>query len=124
MDCIADQVLSPWTDVMVQDMEQAIDVNVWGRTYSFAQAPLPTSILTQGEEVMASPIRLAGAVDGKEISWKRKGISLFSTNKAQATLFGWQANDSIIVNTSIQIEYDGMMRVDMVIMPQAGASPL
>jgi hypothetical protein len=123
MDCIADQVLSPWTDVMVQDMEQAIDVNVWGRTYSFAQVPLPTSILAQGEKILASPIRLAGTVDGKEISWKRKGISLFSTNKAQATLFGWQANDSIIVNTTMQIEYDGMMRVDMVIMPQAGASP-
>lgn len=103
MDCIADQVLSPWTDVMVQDMEQAIDVNVWGRTYSFAQAPLPTSILTQGEKILASPIRLAGAVDGKEISWKRKGVSLFSSNKVQATLFGWQANDSISVKVSFYL---------------------
>jgi hypothetical protein len=123
MDYIADQVLSPWTDVMVQDMEQAVDVNIWGRAYNFAQAPLPTSILTQGEEVLASPIGLAGTIDGKAISWKRRGISLFSSNKAQATLFGWQSNDSLIVNTTIQIEYDGMMRVDMVIMPQAGASP-
>ncbi len=123
MDYVADQVLSPWTNVMVQDTEQAIDVNIWGRTYNFAQAPLSTGILTQGEEVLVSPIRLVGTVGGKEISWEHKGISLFSNNKAQATLFGWQADSSIIVNVTTQIEYDGMMRVDMVVMPQAGASP-
>lgn len=123
MDYIADQVLSPWTNVVVQVTEKAVGVNIWGRTYNFAKSPLPTGILTLGEEVLASPIKLIGIVDGNEISWERKGISLLSSSKTQATLFGWQSNDSVIVNTTIQIEYDGMMRVDMVIMPQAGASP-
>jgi len=123
MDYVADQVLSPWTDLIVLDTEQGIDVNVWGRTYSFAKSPLPTEILTAGEKILASPIRLIGTVDGNEVLWERKGISLFNKSKAQTTLFGWQANNSLIINTTIQVEYDGMMRIDMVIMPQEGASP-
>ena len=72
MDYVADQVLSPWTDLVVQATEQVVDVNIWGRIYNFAKAPLPTGILTQGEDVLASPIRLVGAVDGKEISYGSK----------------------------------------------------
>ncbi|MGB9596341.1 MAG: glycoside hydrolase domain-containing protein [Candidatus Poribacteria bacterium] len=122
MDYVADQVLSPWTDVMVQETEQFIDIEVWGRKYRFAESPLPTEIITQDEKVLASPIRLVGIVNGNKILWERKGISLFNNNKTQATLFGWQANNSLIINITTQIEYDGMMRIDMVIMPQEGSS--
>ncbi|MBM3236752.1 hypothetical protein FJZ31_10705 [Candidatus Poribacteria bacterium] len=130
-----EQVLHPFEEVIAQTTEQGVGVSVWGRTYQFANAPLPTSITTAcslpvdgegrggGEEILASPIRLVGVVDGKMIVWERGGAFLFRCNKAQATVSGWQANEALIVNTTSQIEFDGMMRVDLVVMPQRGASP-
>jgi hypothetical protein len=118
-----DQVLPPWTEVMAEMIDEVVNVSVWGRTYGFAGDPLPTSILTGGEEVLASPVRLVGTVDKNPISWERKGAFLFRKDNAQATISGWQANGSLIVNTTSQVEFDGLMRVDMAIMPQRGASP-
>jgi len=120
---MTEQVLPPWTEVIAQTTEQGVDVDIWGRTYSLANAPLPTSILTEGEEVLASPIRLVGALNGNPISWESMGVFLFRSDEAQATLSGWQANGSLIVNTSLQVEFDGLVRVDMVVMPQRGAAP-
>ncbi|MFQ6113960.1 MAG: glycoside hydrolase domain-containing protein [bacterium] len=116
-------VLPPWTEVIAQTTEQGVDVSVWGRTYSFAKAPLPTSVTTVDEEILASPIRLVGTLDSKPIAFQRKGALLFRQHKAQAIVSGWQANDTLIVNTTSQVEFDGMMRVDMVVMPQRGTSP-
>lgn len=117
------EVPSPWTDVIAEINEQGVEVEVWGRIYRFANEALPTQILTGGEEVLASPIRLVGVLDGKPISWERKGVLLFRRSGFQATLSGWQANSSLIVNTTVQIEFDGLMRADVVIMPASGASP-
>ncbi|MGQ9479593.1 MAG: glycoside hydrolase domain-containing protein [Thermoproteota archaeon] len=118
-----EQVLPPWTPVMAQTTEQGVDVNIWGRTYQLANAPLPTSIITAREEILASPIRLVGTVDGKPAAWQRKGILLFRQDEAQATLLGWQTSESLIINTILKVEFDGMMRVDMVVMPQRAALP-
>ncbi len=120
---IPDQVLSPWTEVVVQEADNCVDVNILGRKYSFANSPFPTSILTASNEVLASPIRLIGKTNDEPIQWESKGAFIFRHNDAHAIISGWQANKSLIINTSSQIEYDGMMRVDMVVMPQSGVSP-
>jgi len=120
---LIEDVLPPWTEVVAETTEQGINVSVWGRTYQFANAPLLTSITTADEEVLSSPIRLVGILDGKAITWERKGALLFRQDKTQATISGWQANETIIVNASSKVEFDGMMRVDMVVMPQRGKSP-
>ncbi|MGQ9610490.1 MAG: glycoside hydrolase domain-containing protein [bacterium] len=120
---VPNQVLSPWTEVVVQEADQSIDVNMYGRKYSFASSPFPTSIFAASSEILASPIRLVGKIDDKPIQWETKGSFIFRHNNACAVISGWEANKSIIINTSSQIEYDGMMRVDMVVMPQSGVSP-
>lgn len=121
-----EQVLPPWTPVEVGITEsgsttlspynQVVDVKVWGRTYSFQDALLPTSITIGNKEILASPIRLVGTMKGKPIQWKREGAFLFKHDKAQATVSGWQNSKDLIVNTTSKVEYDGMMRVDLVVM--------
>ena len=120
---VPDQVLSPWTEIIVQETSECIDVNLWGRKYSFANAPLLTSIFTAETEILASPIRLVGKIDSKPINWGNKGAFLFRHSNAYAIVSGWQANESLIVNTSTQIEYDGLIRIDMVVMPKPSSSP-
>ncbi len=119
----ADRVPAPWTPVTVQRDSTGVDVGVYGRKCRFANAPLPTSIHTAGQEVLAAPIRLVGQVGGKPIEWQRSGVMLFAHSQAQATLSGWQANDSLIVNTTIRTDFDGMTRIDLVVLPQRGAKP-
>jgi hypothetical protein len=41
----------------------------------------------------------------------------------QATVCAWQASETLIVNTSTRIEYDGMMRIGLTVMPQNKKRP-
>ncbi len=116
-------LISPWTPVTVKADAAGVEVGVWGRTQKLANAALPTSIVTAGEELLAGPVRLVGQVSGKPIEWKRGGNLLFRADEAQATISGWQAGDELIVNTTTRIEFDGMMRVDLVVLPQHKATP-
>ena len=120
---LIEDVLPPWTEVVAETTEQEINVSVWGRTYRYANASLPTSVTTADEEILSAPIRLVGVLDGNPLVWDRQGTVLFRHDKAQATVSGWQANETLIVNTTSKVEFDGLMRVDMVVMPQRGASP-
>ena len=118
-----EQVLRPWVPITAQATDEGVDVNVWGRRYRFANAPLPTDVMTAAEEILAAPMRLVGTVDGKSIAWEQSGAFLFRQDAAVAILSGWQASESWIVNTVLHVEFDGMMRVDMVVMPRRGVSP-
>ncbi|MFA5189397.1 MAG: glycoside hydrolase domain-containing protein [Verrucomicrobiia bacterium] len=117
------RLIAPWTPVTVKTNASVVEVGVWGRSHKFAGAALPTSIVTAGGDVLAAPIRLVGQVSGKDIAWKRGGNFVFHADKAHAIISGWQAGDDLIVNTTTQIEFDGVMRVDLVVMPQNKKSP-
>ncbi|MFZ2640321.1 MAG: glycoside hydrolase domain-containing protein, partial [Verrucomicrobiia bacterium] len=117
------RLIAPWTPVTVKTNASVVEVGVWGRSHKFAGAALPTSIVTAGGDVLAAPIRLVGQVSGKDIAWKRGGNFVFRADKAHAIISGWQAGDDLIVNTTTQIEFDGVMRVDLVVMPQNRKSP-
>lgn len=117
------RLIPPWTPVFVKTNASNVGVGVWGRSHQFANAALPTSIVAAGEELLAAPIRLVGQVNGKPIEWKRGGNFVFRADPAHAIVSGWQAGDDLIVNTTTQIEFDGVLRVDVVILPQHKASP-
>ena len=42
-------------------------VNVWNRTYTIGESPIFSSILTNGQEALYEPVRLAGRLNGQEI---------------------------------------------------------
>jgi len=117
------ELISPWTPVIVKSDASGVQVEVWGRSHRIANAALPSSIVTAGEEILAAPIRLAGRVDGKPIEWKRGGNLVFRADRSEAIVSGWQAGEELIVNTTTRIEFDGMMRVDLVVLPQHKKSP-
>ncbi len=116
------KLIAPWTPVTVKTNASAIEVGVWGRSHKFAGA-LPCSIVTAGSEILASPIRLVGRVGGQPIEWKRSGNFVFSADKSHAILTGWQAGDDLIINTTTRVEFDGLLRVDLVVLPQHKKTP-
>ncbi|MBI5821520.1 MAG: hypothetical protein HZA88_21335 [Verrucomicrobia bacterium] len=116
------KLIPPWTPVTVKTDASGVEVGVWGRSHKLTRA-LPHSIVTAGSEILASPIRLVGSVSGKPIEWKRGGNFVFRADKSHAIVTGWQAGDDLIVNTTTRIEFDGLMRVDLVVLPQRKMTP-
>ncbi|MFA6561817.1 MAG: hypothetical protein WCV00_07890 [Verrucomicrobiia bacterium] len=116
------KLIPPWTAVTAKTSKAGVEVGVWGRTQKFTNA-LPSSIVTAGGEILAAPIRLVGQVSGKPIEWKRGGSFLFNTDKSVAVVSGWQAGDDLIVDTTTRVEFDGVMRVDLVVLPQRKVAP-
>ncbi len=119
-----DEVPAPWTAVHVQHTPTGTEVGVWGRAYRFSRSALPASIETAKKEILAAPVRLTGEADGQPIAWKEGGHwPLGDATAEQATVCAWQASETLIVNTSTRIEYDGMMRIGLTVMPQNKKRP-
>lgn len=114
--------IAPWTPVRAKTGEAGVEVDVWGRTYRFADALLPTSVATAGGEILAAPIRLAGRENGKPLAWKTGGARLFNRTDAAAVVSGWQTSGGFIANSTTRVEFDGLMRVDLTLMPQKGVA--
>ncbi len=117
------ELVDPWTPVTVKSDESGIEVGVWGRSHKLANTALPTSIVTAGSEILAGPVRLVGQVSGKPIEWKRGGNFVFKADQSHAILTGWQSGEELIVNTTTQVEFDGLVRVDLVVLPQYKTGP-
>ncbi len=116
--------MDPWTPVEVSQREGEISVSVWGRTYNFAARPLPVGITSAGREMLAGPMSLSGVLDGEPLEWTDKGcgVMLHSHDDSQATVLGYQHSEcgKLILNTSVRIEFDGAMFIDVKVMPGRG----
>ena len=117
-----DRPLPPWTPVTAQSAAETIELGVWGRTHRFVASPLPASIQTAGQEILAEPIRLVAGLEGQALPWQRSGAFVYSHNQGQATLSGWLANQQAIVDATVRLEFDGMLRFDIVLMAQRGVT--
>jgi len=113
----------PWTPVTVREDAAGVEVSVWGRTHTFAKAALPTSVTAEGKELLAAPVRLVGKVDGKPVTWRPGGNLVLHADSRQVTISGWQSCDDVTVNTSTRIEFDGMLRIDLTVVPQYRKKP-
>ncbi len=87
-------VPEPWTPVE----GDAARTSIWGRNYAFGDGPLPTSIASQGEDLLAGPDIItrsgAGQAGPVDVTW------------------------------TTAVEFDGMLRCDMQIAPRDGAANL
>ena len=116
-------VPAPWTPVTVKTDRTETDVSVWGRSHRFAEAALPVGISAGGVDLLAAPIRLTAQVDGQPVMWRKGGHWVLESDESQATVCGWQSDGDVAVNTSMRIDYDGLIRIGLTVMPQAKRMP-
>ncbi len=104
-------VLKPWTALSVTDETHEFRVDVWGRTYTFRDSLLPTSIVSRGEELLSAPITLELHFCGekKEIYACRHDILEQSDEKLVVLCAGLCGN--LVINTVVTVEYDGCMSI-------------
>jgi Family of unknown function (DUF6067) len=100
-------VLPPWTPVSKSRASNGTrTVQVWGRTYQYA-GPLPSSIVTQGQEVLSAPARFyADAGNGEQVvSWSKPAVS--EASPTQVALTSTARIGTYSVRATTRIEYDG-----------------
>ena len=116
-------LIAPWTPVTTHVDASGIETCVWGRKHRFANSALPTSVTTANAELLAGPIRLAGKLTDKPIEWKRGGNLLLRSTESHAVFSGWQSGDDLIINTTTRVEFDGLLKIDLVVLPQYKTAP-
>ena len=112
-------VLKPWTPIEVEKENNRIKTNVWGRSYKSGESSFLESITSQGKELLASPIRIVGEENGKELKWDRtRNYIMNNSNEEKVMICSSAESESFILNTSLFIEYDGCVDINVSVMPQ------
>ncbi len=110
-------VIKPFTPINVIEGKN-IAAEVVMRTYEFGEGSLPSSIIADGEELLAAPIRLIGKEDGEPLEWTVCDSFIFSRSEEELVVCGAMQSEQFIVNTSLRLGFDGCMSVDLKLLPR------
>lgn len=110
--------VSPWIPMRSQQEDNTCRVFLWDRCYTVADDVLFTSIQSRNHEILNAPMRLVGLENGQEICWQEKSPFVMEANGEKVTLCASQESASFLVNTALEVEYDGYCAIDIKIMPR------
>lgn len=113
---LSDRVLSPWTPVEAAENQ----VKVWGRRYQFGPLPFPSVVETRQKQVLSGPITLRGTVEGQELQWTGGPYRVVESKDSQARWTGQADTARLQCEATITVEYDGLVRCDLVLRPKQG----
>ena len=104
----------PWTPVTVDGGK----IGVWGRTYTFASNALPTAVTSAGGDLLAGPMRIVCAdAKGESIVWRKAGSWVQERSDEAVTVCGWQEAQEMAADVTARIEFDGMVKVSLALVP-------
>ena len=113
----------PWYAIRTHVNAERLQLDVWGRCYTYDKTLLPASIVTQGTELLYAPICLNGIENDVPIVWEDTGCYLIEPTPERAVVNGYAQSASLIANTSFSCEYDGAARLDIRVMPRGKTVP-
>lgn len=114
---LTDRVPAPWTAVKVAGRQ----VRPWGRVYDFGGGVLPASVESAGAQMLAGPVTLALSRGGRRVAWTRSTAKVASARPNEVKLTGGAEAPGLTLSGTTTIEYDGMIRCDLVLTGDAGA---
>ena len=100
-------VPKPWVPIEVCENEKGIRIDVWGRTYDFANEIFPVSIKALGEELLHAPIELVGEEFTGKIEWKNKVVWVQEQSEREVVICGSQETDLLLISATTTVSYDG-----------------
>ena len=111
----------PWTDVQANENQ----VNVWGRQYEFGGSLMPERIVTQGRQLLRSPMTITGetAEKGPFTSVGAKAeAKLVKKNNCRVEGRRRVSVPGLSLTNAWWAEYDGFCWVKLVLAPERKAS--
>ena len=113
------KILEPFIPISVTENEDGCAVNLWGRSYIQSEKSLLSQIISQGQELLASPVRLVGTENGHEIVWEdMKNFIMNDSDEAKTTICSTMQSGAFIVNATMDIEYDGCVDMNLTVVPK------
>ncbi|MEA3401599.1 MAG: DUF6067 family protein [Armatimonadota bacterium] len=113
---ISDALPEAWTPVRAS----ADAVSCWGREHRFGDQPLLSELTTAGRQVLAEPMRLVSVVGGRHQVWRDVNLQWTDRSDTAATGAITARSDLAALRLDVRCEFDGMMRFDLSLTPQAG----
>ncbi|MBI2301394.1 MAG: hypothetical protein HYU66_21015, partial [Armatimonadetes bacterium] len=114
-----DAVPQPWTALVATGSGSGRTVKCWNREYAFRGNAFPASIKSAARELLAGPVRLRLRTDRGEETWQAGALKPTAQSPAQVVLEATGPAAGMRLSGRTTVEYDGMLRVDWALAPQA-----
>ena len=98
------------------------EATVWNRKYTISDTPFFSSIISGGQEILAGPMRLVGTCFGKPIEWETcENFEILGSDGKSKTFVQTTKFRELVLNTSMEIFYDGCVKCNAKLMPKSSA---
>ena len=83
----AKKIMRPWTPVKAEEQNNTCHIGVWGREYTASGSCLLSSVISQGKELLASPIRVVATDNDKDITFEHAKCFLMDEVTEESAAF-------------------------------------
>lgn len=117
------KILKPFNPIRVKEDNNGINVGLWGRNYLIGKNTFISQIVSQGEELLASPIRIVGTENDSDIEWEKiDSFVMNDSDEAKASIITSMQSKAFLVDLATDIEYDGFVDMNLTVVPK-GRTP-
>lgn len=88
-------------------------VRCWGRAYEFRGTLLPSRVVTQGENVLDSPMHLAARANGAAVTWGASRFYVVGVDDRSVRFATHASGFCLSAECRYAVEFDGCTRVDL-----------
>lgn len=112
----------PFIPLRVESADYCHAVHVIDRDYTFGPDGLPISIVSQGHELLAAPVRVVCMEDGAPAVWdndypdNESESFIQHRSDEQAVICGAKQSERFIIDTCTTVGYDGNIDIDFKLM--------
>lgn len=116
------KIPQPFIPVRVETSELSHTVHVLGRDYTFGPDGLISSIVSEGHELLAAPMRIVAVEEGAPAVWdmdypgNESESFIQHRNDQEAVICGAMQSERFIINTCNTVDYDGNIDIDFKLM--------
>ena len=101
---LSDEILPGWTPIEVDGHT----LSCWGRDAAFDGTLFPSRMVSRGESVLASAVRLDARANGADVDWRNVAFDIVKTTPARVDFVTSAGSDTLRVANEAYLEYDGM----------------
>ena len=106
------EVPAPWVPLESRRTGTGFSVECWGRKYEFDHTHFVRRMFSGGKSLLAGPVRLFARAGGRAIRWQRGGLHQVAAEAGQAVLNRDMSGGGLLFRSSMEVDFDGMIRVD------------
>jgi len=116
-DFLKNNAPTPWVNLIADEKDDEVKVNMWNRQYTVGKNCLLSSIISGGEEMLEAPMTIHAIENGKEVVFGDAHTFIMNQSGREVVVCSATRSNRFVVNTALKIEYDGLCKIDLKIMP-------